>query len=100
MCLLAYIKHFYLNNVLPDPEFMRIPLTMIPQEIVDAYNLTELVDEQGWIYMSIEKVMYGLKQAGTIANQELVKNMAPFGYHNLQHTPGLSMGPWQQTHHF
>ena len=82
-----------MNNVLLDPEFMRITLKIIPQEIFDAYKLTALVDEQGWIYMSIEKVMYGLKQAGTIANQELVKNMAPFGYHNLQHTPGLSMGP-------
>ena len=30
-CLLAEIKHFYLNNILPDPEFMRIPLKTIPQ---------------------------------------------------------------------
>ena len=33
--------------------------------------------------------MYGLKQAGIIANQELVKRMAPFGYHPVKHTPGL-----------
>ena len=33
--------------------------------------------------------MYGLKQAGIIANQELVKHMAPFGYHPVQHTHGL-----------
>ena len=68
-CLLTNIKHFYLNNVLPEPEFMRIPLKMIPQEIIDAYNLTALVDNQGWIHMRIEKGMYGLKQAGTIANK-------------------------------
>ena len=35
-CLLADIKHFYLNNVLPDPEFMCIPLKNFPQEIIDA----------------------------------------------------------------
>ena len=46
-CLLANIKHFYLNNILPDPEFMRIPLKIIPQDIIDAYNLTSLVDNQG-----------------------------------------------------
>ena len=63
-CLLADIKHFYLNNILPDPEFIRIPLKIIPQEIIDAYNLTALVDELGWIYMRIKKVMYGFKQAG------------------------------------
>ena len=39
--------------------------------------------------MRIEKGMYGLKQDGIIANQELVKHMAPFGYHPVQHTPGL-----------
>ena len=68
-CLLDNIKHFYLNNILPDPEFMRIPLKIIPQEIIDSYNLTALVDDQGWIYMHIDKGMYGLKQAGIIANQ-------------------------------
>ena len=31
-CLLADINNFYLNNILPDPEFMRIPLKIIPQE--------------------------------------------------------------------
>ena len=68
---------------------MRIPLKIIPQEIIDVYNLTELVNEQGWIYMRIKKGMYGLTQAGIITNQELVKQMAPFGYHPVQHTPGL-----------
>ena len=83
-CLLDNIKHFYLNNILPDPEFMRIPLKIIPQEIVDAYNIATLVENQVWIYMRIEKVMYVLKQASIIANQELVKHVAPFGYHPVQ----------------
>ena len=52
-CLLADIKHFYLNNILPDPEFMRIPLKIIPQEIIDTYDLKALVDDQGCIYMLI-----------------------------------------------
>ena len=68
---------------------MQIPLKIFPQEIIDTYDLKALVDDQGWIYMRIEKGMYGLKQAGIIANQELVKHMAPFGYHPVKHTPGL-----------
>ena len=68
-CLLADIKHFYLNNILPDPKFMRVPLKIVPQEIIDTYYLKALVDDQGWIYMCIEKGMYGLKQAGIVANQ-------------------------------
>ena len=69
MCILAGIKFFYLNNILPDPEFMRIPLKIIPHEIIDGYNLATLVDNQRWIYMRIEKGMYGLKQDGIIANR-------------------------------
>ena len=59
--LLADIKKIYLNSILPDPEFMRIPLKIILQEIIDAYNFTNLVDNQEWIYMRIKKGMYGLK---------------------------------------
>ena len=68
---------------------MLTPLEITPQEIIDAYNLTALVDNQGWIYMRIKKGMYWLKQNGIIANQELVKHMSPFGYNSVQHTPGI-----------
>ena len=60
-CILADINHFYLNNILPDPELMHIPLKITPQEIIDAYNLTALVEDRGWIYLRIKKGMYGLK---------------------------------------
>ena len=33
--------------------------------------------------------MYGLKQAGIIANVELTKYLEKFGYHPVRHTPGL-----------
>ena len=56
-CLLADIKHFYLNNILPDPEFMRIPLKITPQEIIDTYDLKALVDNQRWIHRRIKKGM-------------------------------------------
>ena len=65
-CILANIKKNYLNNILPDPEFMRIPLKIIPHEIIDTYDLKALVDDQGWIYMRIKKGMYGPKQARII----------------------------------
>ena len=68
---------------------MRIPLKITPQKIIDTYDLKAMVDKQGWIYMRIKKGNYGLKQAGIIADQELVKHMAPFGYHPVKHTPGL-----------
>jgi hypothetical protein len=33
--------------------------------------------------------MYGLKQAGLLANQLLQTILAPFGYYPERHTPGL-----------
>ena len=99
-CLLADIKHFYLSNVLPYPEFMRILLKIIPQEIIHSYNHTVLVDKQVWIHMRIKKVIHGLKQYGIITNQELVKNMSLFGYHPVHRaTHTWPMSPQQQTHH-
>ena len=68
---------------------MRIPLKIVPTEIVQAYSLDSLVDDQGLVYTRIEKGMYDLKQAEIIANQELVKYMAPYGCHLAKHTSGL-----------
>ena len=42
---------------------MRIPLKIIPQEIIDAYNLTAIVNNQGWIYMRIKKGLFEAKHA-------------------------------------
>jgi hypothetical protein len=33
--------------------------------------------------------MYGLKQAGLLANQLIQTRLAPFGYYPARHTPGL-----------
>ena len=88
-CLVADIKHFYLNNDLPDPEYMKLQLHIIPQEIIGEYALQDLVDKDGWVYLNILKGMYGLKQAGIISNMELTKHLDKFGYYPVQHTPGL-----------
>ena len=68
---------------------MRLPISIIMQDFTDSYNLQSLVDNQEWVYFRIDKVMYGLKQAGIIANEALVTHMAPFGYHPVKHTPGV-----------
>ena len=67
----ADIKDFFCAFFLPDPEYMKMQLKMIPQEIIDQYNLQDL-QEDGWVYMKILKVMPGLKQAARLANERLV----------------------------
>jgi hypothetical protein len=51
---------------------MKMFLSRFPEEIVDKYNLGALAVD-GWVHIEIRKGMYGLKQAGLIANQ-LFKN--------------------------
>jgi hypothetical protein len=43
----------------------------------------------GWVYLEIQKGMYGLKQAGLLENQLLQKRLKPFGYYPARHTPGI-----------
>ena len=88
-CLITDIKNFYLNNDIPDPEYMKFHIHIIPQERIDEYALHKIVGGNGWVYLEIVKGMYGSEQAGIIANMELTKHLDNFGYHPVQHTPGL-----------
>jgi hypothetical protein len=69
---------------------MKMLLSRFPEEIVNKYNLGALAVD-GWVHIEIRKGMYGLKQAGLIANQLLQTRVAPFGYYPARHTPGLWM---------
>jgi hypothetical protein len=83
----------YLNTKLPSPEYMRIHKSMIPQEVMDEYDVEQFLDEQGYAYVEITGAIYGLAQSGYLANQDLIKNLAPFGYYPSKRTPGL----WHHT---
>ena len=72
MCL-DDVKNFYLNTPMNQPEFMRIPLRLIPQEVIDDYNLYDIQQHNGYVYVQIDKGMYGLPQAGILANKLLQK---------------------------
>jgi hypothetical protein len=67
---------------------MKMLLSRFPEEIIQKYSLNDLAVD-GWVYIEIRKGMYGLKQAGLLANQLLQTRLAPFGYYPARHTPGL-----------
>jgi Reverse transcriptase (RNA-dependent DNA polymerase) len=83
------IENYYLNTPLPTPEYMKVHISLIPDEIIQAYNLWSIVDSEGYIHIRLNKGMYGLPQAGILAYQLLVKRLAPHGYAPVRHTPGL-----------
>jgi hypothetical protein len=82
------IKNYYLGTPLPMFEYTKMPLSRFPEDIIQKYNLKALADD-GWVYIEIRKVMYGLNQVGLLANQLLQTCLAPFGYFPARQTPGL-----------
>jgi hypothetical protein len=84
------LANFYLMTPMAKFEYMRLRLDLIPDEIKAKYNLRNLVDDQGWVYIEIRMGMYGLPQAGILANKLLKKRLNVKGYYQCQHTPGLS----------
>jgi hypothetical protein len=83
------ISNFYIQNYLKDYQYMRFHISMIPQEIIDEYNLHDIMEADGWCYVEIRKAMYGLKESGFIANQELKVILAKQGCIPSKFTPGL-----------
>ena len=83
------IKDFYLNTIMKEFEYIKIPIKLIPQEIIDQYNLMELVAPYGCVYIEVRKGMYGLPQAGILAQQQLIQHLKPFGYYPCPYTHGL-----------
>eukprot|EP00957_Ditylum_brightwellii_P097086 7393442-Ditylum_brightwellii.AAC.1 len=59
---------------------------------MDEYNLHDKVHNK-YIYMEIRCSMYGLPQAGKIANNLLKQCLATYNYHETHHTSGL----WKHT---
>jgi hypothetical protein len=89
------VKNFYLNTPMERPEYMRLPLKLIPPEIIDKYNLRDKVDDKGFVYVRIELGMYGLPQAGLLANKLLAQRLQIDGYYQCQYTPGLWRHVWR-----
>ena len=74
------IKDFYLNTPMDQPEFMRLKMANIPKEFIDLYNFRPLATPDEYIYVQVQKGMYGLLQAGIIAQQLLEKRLIAHGY--------------------
>jgi hypothetical protein len=79
------INFFYMNTPLGRFEYMVINLSSLPQETIDKYDLIELSQDVK-VYKEIQKGMYGLPQAGILANKLLQRNLAKDDYQPMQHT--------------
>ena len=53
---------------------MQMPIELIPPEFAQAYSLYKRV-QNGYVYMRIVRGMYGLPQAGMLANNLLKERL-------------------------
>ena len=84
----ADIKDFYLGTPLPTTEYMRITLDHIPADVISKYNMLDFA-HNGAVIVAVDKGIYGLPQAGRLAQDRLVKHLANHGYHLADNTPCL-----------
>ena len=67
---------------------MWVPVRIFPDEVMYNCQLQNLV-VNGCILTEITRSMYQLPQSGRIAYDKILKHLAPFVYHPVNHTPGL-----------
>ena len=87
------IKGFYLNTPLDRYEYMKMLIGIMPGHNIKQYGLKNKVRD-GFMYMECQKRMYGLPQAGILANKILKKWLAKFRYIETRHTLGLWKHVW------
>ena len=69
-------------------EYMWIKMADIPQDIINQYILTAKA-VNGKVLVEISKGIYGLNQAGRIANDQLKQHLKASGYVPCRYTLGL-----------
>ena len=65
---------------------MRIHLSITPQEIIDDYDVIKYVETDGYVYVEITDTMCRLSQSNCIANQDVQKHLAKYGYYPTKRT--------------
>jgi hypothetical protein len=83
------ISNFYHMTPLHHPEFIQIKLTDIPDKVIKEYKLREIATKNGSIFIRAKRGMYGLPQAGLLANKLLKKRLNKHRYQQSKWVPEL-----------
>jgi hypothetical protein len=70
-------------------------LDLFPPDIIDKYNLANKVDQNGNGHCEVRRGMYGLPQAGIIAQELLKEPLQKAGYMQSKLTPGYWKHEWR-----
>eukprot|EP00956_Cyclotella_meneghiniana_P023795 scaffold46957_cov29-Cyclotella_meneghiniana.AAC.1 len=89
------LSNFYLMTPLKRPEYIRMKMSDIPEEIILEYKLRDKISKEGSIYIMAIRGMYGLPQSGLLANELLEKRLNKNGYYQSKYIPGLWKHEWR-----
>jgi hypothetical protein len=87
--LSADLKDHFLASPMEETEYMRIHSKYFLDDMREQYDINNLIDADGYVYVKIKKGMYGLKQAAILAYKHLVNILKPYGYFPCPNTTGL-----------
>jgi hypothetical protein len=81
-------KKKYLTMALDYFKFMKNSLALFPKWIINQYNL-DVYARDGFVFLEIRWAVWGLPEAGNLANKLLRMQLAPYGYYECMNTPSL-----------
>ena len=70
-------------------------LANFPEDIVEHYGLREKATKDGHVYVECRRGMYGLPQAGILAQKLLEERLSAKGYRQSTLTPGFWTHEWR-----
>jgi hypothetical protein len=85
----AGISNFYLMTPLKRPEYAKVKLSDIPEEVKQEYKLRDKVTPDGFVYMMVVRGMYGFPQAGSLGHNLLEEQLNKEGYFQSKIVSGL-----------
>ena len=72
------VEDFYLNTPLKRKRYVKVRAKYIPEETIRKHDLEQYIEAERWLHFEIGKGMYGIPEAGRLANDMLrarLKNM-------------------------
>jgi hypothetical protein len=82
------VGEFYLQTPSQKYEYMKIPVALFLSWTGNQYNLNKNA-HNGFVYWGICKAIYGLPNAGRLANERIRQKLKLTGFCEVAHTPGL-----------
>ena len=82
------LKDFFLASPMTQAKCMKVALKYFLEDIIKRYNLIAL-ENNGYVFVEINKVMYGLKQAAILAYAQLYTYLREAEYPQVLGSTGM-----------